>query len=192
MASIKSKFKDYLNNLVRSRKIKKAKKEATKWLRKQINKFKLGFNNLAATNNDKKQLDELLELSVVKSAHDLKLGDLVMFYYMPKHKDTLPYYDVFPCSQIISVNNNSILGINYHYLHPTQRAGLLDIVSSYGDKVNWRAVAKAPNIEPTVHKYLYSHIKSKMLKIDEESYEYAVMMPMEQFRKKNKKQVWKR
>ena len=49
-----------------------------------------------------------------------------MFFYDPKHKDTLPYYDRFPLSVIIGPAKGGFYGLNLHYLPPVLRAKMLD------------------------------------------------------------------
>ena len=55
-------------------------------------------------------------------------GTMYMFYYDPKHKETLPYYDTFPLIFPLSIEKDSILGLNFHYLNPVLRAKLMDLL----------------------------------------------------------------
>ena len=54
------------------------------------------------------------------------IGQMFMFFYNPKHKDTLPYYDRFPLVFPIDLYGDGFLGINLHYLPPKLRAILMD------------------------------------------------------------------
>ena len=49
--------------------------------------------------------------------------------YNPKHKATLPYYDLFPLVLPIQKLSDGFIGINFHYLYPKDRAILLDEVN---------------------------------------------------------------
>ena len=55
------------------------------------------------------------------------IGSMQMFFYDPKHKETLPYYDRFPpLSIILKPAKGGFLGLNLHYLPPILRAQFLD------------------------------------------------------------------
>ena len=41
-------------------------------------------------------------------------GKLNMFFYDPKHKKTLPYYDTFPLVLPLETYNDGFLGLNLH------------------------------------------------------------------------------
>ena len=44
------------------------------------------------------------------------IGKLNMFFYDPKFKKTLPYYDTFPLVLPLEAYSDGFLGINFHYL----------------------------------------------------------------------------
>ena len=52
-------------------------------------------------------------------------GKLNMFFYDPKHKKKLPYYDTFPLVLPIEKYPDGFLGINMHYLPIPLRIRLL-------------------------------------------------------------------
>ena len=63
------------------------------------------------------------------------VGTMQMFFYDPKTKDTLPYYDTFPLVVIVGPAPKRFLWIKPSlHLHPMLRAkmldGLMDIASS--------------------------------------------------------------
>ena len=72
------------------------------------------------------------------------VGNMYMFFYDPKTKDTLPYYDAFPLVIPVEPAEKGFYGINLHYLPPVLRAkfldSLLDITSnkSYDEKTKFR------------------------------------------------------
>ena len=53
-------------------------------------------------------------------------GRLNMFFYDPKFKKTLPYYDTFPLVLPLESFRGGFLGINLHYLPIPLRVRLLD------------------------------------------------------------------
>ena len=53
-------------------------------------------------------------------------GNLNMFFYDPKLKNKLPYYDRFPMTIMVSPAKGGFQGLNLHYLSPNVRAAFLD------------------------------------------------------------------
>ena len=48
----------------------------------------------------------------------LMIGNMYMFRYEPKLKESLPYYDRFPIVFPIEPYSDGFLGLNFHYLYP--------------------------------------------------------------------------
>ena len=63
------------------------------------------------------------------------IGRLNMFFYDPKFKKTLPYYDTFPLVLPIENYPDGFLGINFHYLPMSLRLQLLDRVVDYSNNI---------------------------------------------------------
>ena len=59
------------------------------------------------------------------------IGKMYFYFYDPKTKDSMPYYDRFPLVIPIERYNDGFLGLNLHYIHPKQRILLLDKLSQY-------------------------------------------------------------
>ena len=55
-----------------------------------------------------------------------QIGDMMMYFYDPKTKATLPYYDRFPLSIMVEPAKGGFYGLNLHYLAPGVRARFLD------------------------------------------------------------------
>jgi hypothetical protein len=53
-------------------------------------------------------------------------GQMLMYFYDPKGKDELPYYDKFPLTVVVDKAPGGFYGLNLHYLPPILRAKLLD------------------------------------------------------------------
>ena len=51
-----------------------------------------------------------------RKTNQFRLGGLYFFYYDPKTKDSLPYYDTFPLVLALERYNDGFLGLNLHYL----------------------------------------------------------------------------
>lgn len=133
------------------------------------------------------------------------IGGMFFFKYDAKHKATLPYWDKFPIVIPLSIYDDGFLGLNLHYLPPILRAKLLDVLVSNLQKAKGnrgvflkisypllQTVAKNKNFEVCIKRYLSTHIKSRFVRVEEESWEEAAFLPLQQFQKETDKEVWKR
>ena len=120
------------------------------------------------------------------------VGRLNMFFYDPKFKKTLPYYDAFPLVLPLEPFKGGFMGMNFHYIRPVQRISLLNNLQRYasgGMKSTTRIDATYDGIKnvriarTTIKKYLYSHVRSNFLRVDFDEAALAVMLPVQQFRK---------
>ena len=84
------------------------------WYRKQIKE--LGYNNMKPSEIMKDQRG---------TQRRLYPGRLYLYYYDPKHKDTLPYYDTFPLVYPYRLTPDGFMGYNLHYLPPAIRVRLM-------------------------------------------------------------------
>ena len=64
-------------------------------------------------------------------------GRLNMFFYDPKFKKKLPYYDTFPLVLPLEEYNDGFLGINFHYLPIPLRMALLDEVVDFSNNTKF-------------------------------------------------------
>ena len=128
-------------------------------------------------------------------------GKLNMFFYSPKYKDKLPYYDVFPLVLPIQRYSDGFLGINFHYLPIPLRVKLLDQLVDYSNNtkfdestrlnVDYRKLKRIKLIQPTIHKYLSGQTKSQFRRIDADEFMVAALLPVQRFRKASASEVWK-
>ena len=122
------------------------------------------------------------------------IGKMYFYFYDPKTKDTLPYYDRFPLVIPIESYKDGFLGLNLHYIHPKQRLILLDKLSEtatndkFDSKTKLRVsysylsgASKAFEATPCIKRYLYSHIQSRFLEISADEWDIAAMLPVETF-----------
>lgn len=132
------------------------------------------------------------------------IGSMYSFFYDPKHKKTLPYYDKFPLVFVIGPKDKGFLGLNMHYLPPVLRAKLMNELhkitnnNKYNDttklKVSYELLASTSRFRyfaPCIKHYLFEHVRSKFLKIDPYMWDTALFLPTEQFVKMDKEKVWK-
>jgi hypothetical protein len=133
----------------------------------------------------------------------LFLGSMYFFMYNPKHKATLPYYDLFPLVIPIQKTSDGFIGINFHYLYPKDRAILLDELKMFvndrtlGDmariRVSYnmmRGFSRFKRAKPALKRYLTPYIKSQFIPVTPDEWGPALFLPVEQFRKANKQTVW--
>ena len=131
------------------------------------------------------------------------IGRMYFYFYDPKTKDSLPYYDKFPLVIPIERYPDGFLGLNLHYISPKQRILLLDKLSTlltddnYDERTRLRIsydyLAKASKMyqaKPCIKRYLFSHIQSRFLEITADEWDIAVMLPVESFAKAKKNKVW--
>jgi hypothetical protein len=141
------------------------------------------------------------EFFTIKGAHnpqtEVQIGKMYAFRYDPKWKEVLPLYDTQPLVVVIEKYKDGFLGLNLHYLPPRLRFRLLQqlIKTAVGDLTNekdkmilsyrlLKSVSKAKLFEPTIHRYLYSHVKTKFSLIHPQDWQVAIFLPTARFKKK--------
>lgn len=145
--------------------------------------------------NDKKNIVQSLDVN--------SIGRMYMFFYDPKFKKELPYYDTFPLIFMIGPAKSGFMGINLHYLPPFYRAKLMDAIyqtinnKKYDDttklKINYQILASATKFrffKPCIKHYLNTHVQSGFLNVEPKNWDSALLLPTERFRKATKDTVW--
>jgi hypothetical protein len=130
-------------------------------------------------------------------------GNMYLFMYDPKYKETLPYYDAVPLVLPFRTVPGGFLGINLHYLPYLARFRLLGELSKLTtDKkitektrieISWQILnssSKYLAATACVKHYLNDHLRSRFLKINYNDWITASMLPVESFRKVKKEKVW--
>ena len=130
------------------------------------------------------------------------IGSMQMFFYDPKYKDVLPYYDRFPLVVVVKPARGGFLGLNLHYLPPILRAQFLDalmdnVTSKKSEnakfKLTTRLLAGTSELEfykPCIKHYLNEHVKSKFAEVKAPEWEIATFLPTAMFEKANKRKVY--
>lgn len=131
------------------------------------------------------------------------IGKMYFYYYDPKTKDKLKYYDKFPLVIPIERYKDGFLGLNLHYVSPRIRLVLLDKLSSFANnkkydettrlRLSYQTIKAASSIfeaTPCIKRYLYSHVKSRFLEIEASEWDIAAVLPVESFEKKPKEHVF--
>jgi hypothetical protein len=132
------------------------------------------------------------------------LGGLYHFYYDPKGKDDLPYYDRFPLILALEKYPDGFLGLNLHYLPIKYRVAFLDKLLDYAIlnadnevkrlRVTYDILSASKRFKefrPCIKRYLNDHIKSKILTIEPQEWDVAVFLPTHLFKGAKPAEVWK-
>jgi len=130
-------------------------------------------------------------------------GEMYLFAYDPKLKDTLPYWDMYPLVFPFRRLPDGFIGLNMHYLPYMLRARILDRLMSYATnktmdqttrlKFSWATIQSASKLqlaESCVHRYLLSNVKSPFKRIESAHWATALMLPVEKFVGSSKQRVW--
>ena len=158
--------------------------------------------------NNVKKLGDVNQRSLLKDpALDVtknpKPGDMMMYFYDPKFKEELPYYDRFPLTLLIQPAKGGFHGLNLHYLAPGVRARFLDELMELAPKnmnVTSRLVrlrynllkgaAKYKEFKPCFKHYLMNHVESQIVRVPMTEWEIAIFLPTEEFKKQKAQSVW--
>ena len=124
------------------------------------------------------------------------IGSMYMFFYDPKHKETLPYYDSFPLVIVLDKAEGGFLGMNLHYIPPVLRAKFLDALidtannKMYTDDARFmvtyrmlKASTKMKYFKPCVKHYLTDHVKSSFARVAAPEWEIATFLPTADWQK---------
>lgn len=147
--------------------------------------------------------DPLVQRNALKNLSRTGLvGTMQMFSYDPKHKETLPYYDLFPLIIVVGPAKGGFYGLNLHYLPPILRAKMLDSLMETANmkatddakfQITYKKLQAVSNLkyyEPCFKHYLTKHVKSKFAEVPMPEWEIATFLPTAQFRKANSKKVY--
>lgn len=131
------------------------------------------------------------------------VGDMVMYFYDPKTKDTLPYYDRFPLTIVVAPAPGGFYGLNLHYVNPIARARLMNELFKLAPKTlkpdsrlarlrydMLQGVKRYREFEPCFKRYLVGHVKSQITRVPMTDWETAIYLPIQQFKKKGSRTVW--
>ena len=147
--------------------------------------------------------DPLTQRTALKNLSRTGLvGTMQMFFYDPKHKEKLPFYDLFPLVIVVGPAEGGFYGLNLHYLPPILRAKMLDALMETANmkagedakfQITYKrlqAISKLKYYEPCFKHYLTKHVKSKFAEVPMPEWEIATFLPTAQFRKANSKKVY--
>ncbi len=133
-------------------------------------------------------------------------GKIYLFGYNPKTQQELKYYDNYPLVLMISHTEDGFLGLNFHYLHPNDRAKFFNNLQTYVNDEEFdrnanaiiglhygtlKSVGALRYYKPSIKRYYYKHIVSKVTEVPPIYWKFMLFLPLERFAKMIKEQVWK-
>lgn len=146
----------------------------------------------------------LRDTETIKKSRALP-GRMFMFFYDPKHKATLPYYDQFPLILMVdsAKPKKGFYGLNFHYLDYRKRAILLSRLLQYSNNKKYdestrlklsykllKSASKLAAFKPCFKHYLPGQIQGQIKMVPAEYWETALFFPSEQFKKESKRTVF--
>lgn len=166
------------------------KSEASmEWFREKASNRRLTANNVL---NSQEYANPKSNMPVI--------GSMFLFQYDAKHKETLPYWDMFPLVFPIEMDSKGFLGINLHYLPPNLRASLFNSLTRLKSNrkgqdlaINYQILSKYSSMSyfrPCVKRYLYGHVRSKFMYIEPEEWPIAIFLPLQKFQKASAGKVY--
>lgn len=167
-------------------------KNSTRWYNDQVQAMKKG----QVTSN------RMLRETGMKHVNRIQPGQLYFYYYDPKLKDTLPYYDTFPLVFPFKAVPGGFLGLNLHYLgYPERFALFKKLLSINGGKIHddlkmkytWQTVsqfASIKGVDACIKHYLYDHVRSPFMKVQPVDWTTAMLLPVEKFVGAKKEFIW--
>lgn len=166
-------------------------KESRDWFRKRV----------ANLRPDRSQL---MKEEPIRLKQKEVIGNMYMFFYDPKHKETLPYYDSFPLVIVVGPAEGGFYGLNLHYLPATLRAKFLDSLleitnnrlydESTKFQVSYNMLQRASKMKyfkPCFKHYLNEHVRSRFAMVEAPEWEIATFLPTADWQKSNAAAVYR-
>ena len=170
--------------------IKPRTKESLEWFSNRVEDMSVNRNTLMRDDSLKRTEAEIV-------------GSMNMFFYDPKTKDTLPYYDRFPLVVIVGQAKDGFYGLNLHYLPMNLRAMLLDALldnltnEKYDTSTRFRltynllqSTARLRYFKPCFKHYLSSNVKGNFARVPSTEWEIATFLPTARWTKASQRQVY--
>lgn len=166
-------------------------RNAAEWFKNQLKSIK-GINR-----------SKLISDERLIRTNNPRVGDMYMFFYDPKTKKKLPYYDTFPLVVLLEETKDGFYGLNLHYLNLPLRAKFLDALleTAEGSRTErtrfqirynvLKSVQRMKYYKPCIKRYLTSHVDSRIVKVQPKDWEIATFLPVQQFEKKGTSAVWR-
>lgn len=175
-------------------------RESVRWLQNKVNEIRNPSSVRSQIANEKDRHRNKFQLGFNTR---FLLGGLYFFYYNPKLRNDLPYYDIFPLVMPLEKYNDGFLGLNIHYLPVKYRIAFMSKLMGraiYDEndeikriKITYDILSSARRyreFRPCVKRYLNTQIRSKIIAVMPDEWDVAMMLPVHQFRKAPASEVW--
>ena len=166
-------------------------RQSRDWFRRRV-------SNMRRVNRNALMREEPIQLSNREI-----VGSMYMFFYDPKGKKELPYYDSFPLVIVIGPADGGFLGLNLHYLPPILRAKFLDSLLDYTNNKKYdettrfrlsynllQRAARMKYFKPCIKHYLNDQVRSRFARVPAPEWEIATFLPTADFQKGSKSKVY--
>lgn len=187
-----------MSNLFKNLELEAFRAGITPRTRESRDWFRRKAQRLRRVNRNQLMKEEPVELSNRRI-----IGSMQMFFYDPKLKKELPFYDAFPLVIVIGPAKGGFLGLNLHYLPPTLRAKFLDALLDVtnNDKYNedtrfditynmMKRATKFKYFQPCIKHYLNKHVRSRFAIVPAPEWEIATFLPTADWQKASASQVY--
>lgn len=145
-------------------------------------------------------------LEYVKTSRKFIAGKLYFYVYDAKFKNILPIWDAFPLVLVLETYDTGFFGLNLHYLKLQDRLKLMRFLidefalwsiskdpaiapgSEFYLNVNWQMLKKLKFDElykPCAKRYLFDHVKSRIVPLESHEWAYSIFLPAQDFRKQS-------
>lgn len=173
---------DRINESLKDKGLEPRTRDAREWLKSQVKSLRPNRQ------------------AMMKDMHHIRtktmIGRMYFFFYDPKTKEQMSYYDKFPLVLPVQRYPDGFLGLNLHYIAPKYRIILLDKLSknflnnkAWDETTRFRwsypilsHAARAFEKTPCIKRYLFTHVKSRFLEITADQWDIAAMIPCEMFK----------
>ena len=161
--------------------LQRRSKESLTWFRNRVRRIR--------TNSE-----QFYKQSDLQKSRRFLEGRMYTFFYDPKTKDKLPYYDTFPCVMIVETYGSGFLGLNLHYLPPRIRIRFLEKLFEYTNneefdettriRITWNLLSSVTKLRASraaVKRYLYSHVEGSALLVEPKYWDIVSFLPTASF-----------
>jgi len=165
-------------------------KQSRDWFRKRV-------QNMSVNRR------ELMREDPIQMKNRSVIGSMYMFFYDPKHREELPYYDSFPLIIAVGPASGGFYGINLHYLPIALRAKFLDALidvtnnNKFDESTRFqitydmlKSSSKMKYFAPCFKHYLTTHVEGRLAYVPPPEWEIATFLPTAQFRKSSRSKVY--
>ena len=187
-----------MSNLFKNLELEAFRAGITPRTRESRDWFRRKAQRLRRVNRNQLMKEEPVELSNRRI-----IGSMQMFFYDPKLKNELPFYDAFPLVIVLGPAKGGFLGLNLHYLPPTLRAKFLDALldvtnnKSYDESTQFnitysmlKRAMKYKYFKPCIKHYLNKNVRSRFATVPAPEWEIATFLPTADWQKASASQVY--